>query len=65
MTVVRAVKMHYKERLQDVLAWPWKVFCWAWAELIIWAAEEEERKRERDREREFAKLRGAGQELGM
>jgi hypothetical protein len=65
MTVVHAIKMHYKERFQDVLAWPWKRFCWAWAGLIVWSAEEAERKAARDREAEFAKLRAAGQELGM
>lgn len=50
--------MRYKERLEDVQRWSWKVFCALWADLIDYTAQEQERRAQEQAKAELRRLRG-------
>jgi hypothetical protein len=52
----------WRERHQDIMRWPWKLFCAKWCRLLRILDQERQEREEMEREREFARLRAAHKE---
>lgn len=56
LDVVDAMSAHYHEHHQELMAWPWRLYCAKWARMLIAFAKEEKRKKEREIEAEQKRL---------
>ncbi len=48
---------HYHEHHQELMAWPWRLFCAEWARMILYAAKEAKRRKDKEIEQEQQRLR--------
>jgi len=57
LDVVDAMSAHYHEHHQELMAWPWRLFCAKWARMILYAAKEAKRRKDKEIEQEQQRLR--------